>query len=198
MVMTVSNERKGRRHNSIRFTIVTTPEQWVHACAIRSICFLDEHGAQAKWLFDGNDYQCTHLLAYDGDEPVGTGRIRWFKDFAKIERTSFRKEHRDIRTLKEFAEFGFEHIRRKGYTRVITHAGPKYARLWKQILGFRDAEGKEPALFEGHEPYYEIHKDLEPSANAITTEAEANVLFRIEGHWDEPAPFEISSRGSLR
>jgi hypothetical protein len=55
-----------------------------------------------------------------------------------------RKELRDIRTLKEFAEFGFEHIRRKGYTRVITHAGPKYARLWKQILGFRDAEGKEP------------------------------------------------------
>jgi hypothetical protein len=25
--------------------------------------------------------------------------------------------------LKEFAECGFEHIRRKGYTRVITHAG---------------------------------------------------------------------------
>jgi hypothetical protein len=58
---------------------------------------------------------------------------------------------------------------------VITHAGAKYARLWKQILGFRDAEGKEPACFEGHEPYYEIHKDLEPSANAITTEAEAIV-----------------------
>jgi hypothetical protein len=66
--------------------------------------------------------------------------------------------------------------------------------LWKQILGFRDAEGKEPALFEGHEPYYEVHKDLEPSTNPITTEADANVLFRIEGHWDEPAPFEISSR----
>src|SRR3954447_3571866 len=109
MVMTVSNERKGRRHNSLRFTIVATPEEWVHTCAVRSICFLDEHGAQAKWLFDGNDYQCTQVLAYEGDERIGTGRIRWFKDFAKIERTSFRKEHRDIRTLKEFAEFGFEH-----------------------------------------------------------------------------------------
>jgi hypothetical protein len=74
--MTVSNERKGRRHNSLRFTIVTTAEQWVHACAVRSICFLDEHGAQAKWLFDGNDYQCTHVLAYDGDEPVGTAGSR--------------------------------------------------------------------------------------------------------------------------
>src|SRR3954465_14251407 len=162
MVMTVSNERKGRRHNSTRFTIVTTPEQWVHACAIRSICFLDEHGAQAKWLFDGNDYQCTHVLAYDGDEPIGTGRIRWFKDFAKIERTSYRKELRDIRTLKEFAEFGFEHIRRKGYTRVITHAGPKYARLWKQILGFRDAEGKEPPSPKGTSPITRSARTLNP------------------------------------
>jgi hypothetical protein len=189
-----SSDGKGRRHNSLRFEVVTTPEQWLHAAAIRSICFLDEHGCQAKWLFDGNDYQASHLVAYDGDEPVGTGRVRWFKDFAKVERTSFLKDYRDIRTLKAYAEFGFEHIRRKGYTRVITHAGPKYARLWKQLLGFRDAEGKEPALFEGHEPYYEIYKDLEPSPNPITTEAGANVLFRIEGHWDEPAPFEISPR----
>ncbi|GAC1327738.1 MAG: GNAT family N-acetyltransferase [Beijerinckiaceae bacterium] len=192
--MTASVGRGGRCHNSLRFEIVTTPEQWLHACAIRSICFLDEHGCQAKWLFDGNDYQCTHVVAYDGDEPIGTGRVRWFKDFAKIERTLFRKEHRDIRALKQYAEFGFDHIRRKGYTRVITHAGPKYARLWKQILGFKDADGKAPALFEGHEPYYEIYKDLEPAPDAITTEAGANVLFRIEGHWDEPAPYEIAPK----
>jgi hypothetical protein len=44
-----------------------------------------------------------------------------------------------------------------------------------------------------HEPYYEIHKDLEPSPNPITTEAGAHVLFRIEGHCDEPAPFEIAA-----
>ena len=36
--------------------------------------------------------------------------------------------------------------------------------------------------------------NLDPSATPITTEAEANILFRIEGQWDEPAPFEISRR----
>ncbi len=31
------------------------------------------------------------MIVYAGDEPVGTLRIRWFKDFAKIERTAFRE-----------------------------------------------------------------------------------------------------------
>jgi hypothetical protein len=189
--MDEGSNRKKNGHNSLRIVVVTTHEQWVHACAIRSICFLEEHGAQAKWLYDGNDYQATHIVAYAGDEPIGTGRIRWFKDFAKIERTSFRKEYRSISVLKTFAAFGFSHIARKGYTRVITHAGAKYARLWRTVLGFKDSERKEPAYFEGHEPYYEIYKDLDPLPDAITLESSCNVLYRTEGHWDEPGPYEV-------
>ena len=174
---------------SVRFEIVTTPQQWLHASAVRSICFLEEHGAQADWLFDGNDYQSTHMVMYDGDEPAGTARVRWFKDFAKIERTSFRKAYRNVHVLKAFCAFGFDHIARKGYTRVITHASPKYARLWKMVLGF-EAVSKEPAYFEGHEPYYEIWKDIDPSPNAISLESSAAVLFRTEGHWDVPGARE--------
>jgi hypothetical protein len=177
-------------HNSLRFVIVTNHEQWVHACAIRSICFMEEHGSQAEWLFDGNDYQATHILAYAGDEPVGSSRVRWFKDFAKIERTAFRKEYRSIAVLKDYAAFVFDHIARKGYTRLITHASPKYARLWRTVLGFKSSVGKEPAFFIGHEPYYEVYRDLEPSPKAITLDTPCNVLYRTEGKWDEPGRFE--------
>jgi hypothetical protein len=183
---------KSSGHNSLRFVIVTNHEQWVHACAIRSICFLEEHGTQAAWLFDGNDYQATHLVAYAGDEPVGSGRVRWFKDFAKIERTAFRKDYRSIGVLKAYAAFGLDHIARKGYTRVITHAGPKYARLWRTVLGFKSVEGKEPAFFVGHEPYYEIYRDIAPSPEALTLETPCNILYRTEGHWDEPGHFEVT------
>ena len=75
-------------HNQIRCEVVTTYEQMLHAYAIRSICFMEEHGVKARQTFDGNDYQSTHMIAYAGDEPVGTLRIRWFKDFAKIERVA--------------------------------------------------------------------------------------------------------------
>ena len=69
-------------HNQIRTEVVTTYQQLLHAYAIRSICFIEEHGYSARHEFDGNDYQATHMIVYAGDEPIGTLRIRWFKDFA--------------------------------------------------------------------------------------------------------------------
>ena len=179
-------------HNSeksIRFELVKTPQQLVHATAVRAICFMEEHGVPADLLFDGNDYMATHVVIYNGDEPIGSSRVRWFKEFAKIERTCFRKDYRSIGILKAFAAFGYEHIARKGYTRVITHASVKYARLWKTVLGFKSSD-KEPAYFEGNEPYYEIWKDIEPAADPIGLSTSCMVLFRTEGQWDEPGAFE--------
>lgn len=120
-------------HNRIRAEVVTTYQQLMHAYAIRSICFMEEHGVPARHEFDGNDYQATHMIVYAGDEPVGTLRIRWFKDFAKLERTAFREAYRNTHVLKAFADFVFDHVARKGYDKVITHAQPKYARLWRII-----------------------------------------------------------------
>lgn len=182
----------GAGHNverNIRFELVTTPQHWLHATAIRSICFLEEHDAKAELVFDGNDYMATHVLAYDGDEPIGTVRIRWFKDFAKIERTAFRQAYRGMAVLKALAAFVFDHIARKGYTRVITHAGAKYARLWKTVLGFQDSD-KATYSYEGQEPFYEIWKDLPPSPDAISLKSSGVVLSRTEGAWDDPSVFE--------
>ena len=179
-------------HNSastIRFEIVTTPRQWLHASAIRSICFLEEHNVAADLVFDGNDYNSTHVVAYDGEEPIGTTRIRWFKDFAKIERTAFRKAYRGVGILRAFARFVFAHIARKGYTRVITHASEKYARLWKTVLGFKSSS-KQPAFFDGQEPFYEIWRDIAPAVDPISLDTSCAILFRTEGHWDEPGAFE--------
>ena len=107
-------------HNQIRTEVVTTYEQLLHAYAIRSICFMEEHGVKAQQTFDGNDYQATHMIVYAGDEPVGAQRIRWFRDFAKIERTAFREAYRNMHVLKASSYFVFDHIARKGYDKVIT------------------------------------------------------------------------------
>jgi hypothetical protein len=178
-------------HNQIRTEVVTTYQQLLHAYAIRSICFMEEHGVKAQQTFDGNDYQATHIIVYAGDEPIGTQRIRWFKDFAKLERTAFRAAYRNSHVLKASAYFVFDHVARKGYDKVITHAQPKYARLWRMALGFRNAEGKAPVYFDGHaEPYIELVKDLTPPVNAISASTDANILFRTEGFWDAPSEYE--------
>jgi hypothetical protein len=74
-----------RHDNLIRVEVVTTAEQLLHAHAIRAICFMEKHGVAARQTYDGNDYQATHIIVYAGEEPIGTARIRWFKDFAKME-----------------------------------------------------------------------------------------------------------------
>jgi len=178
-------------HNQIRTEVVTTYEQLLHAYAIRAICFMEEHGVKAQQTFDGNDYQATHMIVYAGDEPVGAQRIRWFRDFAKIERTAFREAYRNMHVLKASSYFVFDHIARKGYDKVITHAQPKYARLWRIVLGFKIAEGKPPFYFDGHpEPYIELVKELSPPENAISVSTNTAVMFRTEGFWDAPSEFE--------
>src|SRR3954454_15716566 len=110
MVMGKEMRPPAPSHNRIRTQIVTTYQQLLHAYAVRSICFMEEHGVPAQHEFDGNDYQATHVIVYSDNEPIGTLRIRWFKDFAKFERTSFRKAFRDTHVLRRTAEFSFEHV----------------------------------------------------------------------------------------
>lgn len=187
--------KAARQHNLIRTEVVTTPEQLLHVYAVRAICFMEETGMAARQAYDGNDYQATHIIVYAGDEPIGASRVRWFKDFAKMERTCFRADWRDVRTIKTSAEFIFDHIARKGYDRVITHASPKLARLWRTMLGFKAVADKPPMVFEGHEePYFELVKELTPPGNAISPQTDASILARIEGFWDARSEFEAVQR----
>lgn len=181
-----------RLDNDIRTLVVTSAEQFMHAIAIRAICFMEDTGLTADQAIDGNDYQATHILVYAKREPIGAARIRWFRDFAKIERTAFRPAYRNPRVLKRSAEFIFDHVAKKGYHQLVTHAEPKYARLWEMLLGFKRVEGRPLVVTEGHEPYIELVKRLLPPPDAITLQTDPKVLFRIEGQWDKPSAFEAS------
>ena len=151
---------------------------------------MEETGLSAQQALDGNDYQATHIVAYSGDEPIGATRIRWFRDFAKIERTAFRKAYRSARILKQCSYFIFDHVSRKGYTTLITHAEPHYARVWERVLGFERTENRPVVKTEGHEPYIELVKRLPPNVHAVTMNADPRVLFRVEGAWHVPGAFE--------
>jgi hypothetical protein len=178
-------------YNHVRVEIVTEYEQLLHAFAVRSICFMEEHGVPARQTFDGNDFQSTHVIAYAADEPIATARLRWFRDFAKMERTCFRKENRGPRILQYCSQFIFNHVAQKGYERLITHAKPKYARMWRGVLGFVPVDGKEPMYFDGEsEPYLELVKFLDPHPRPISDKASIAALFRVEGRWETPSQFE--------
>ncbi len=189
--MNSSTIHKTTGHNALRYEIVQTHEQMLDAIAIRAICFMEEQGIVARQAYDGNDFQATHVVGYDGEEPFAAIRIRWFNGFAKMERMALRKSHRNPRIVKGFAAFALAHVARKGYTVAITHAKPIYARLWRQLMQFEEVTHKERVIFNGHdEPYIELVKHLDVPTNAITVETDATTLFRVEGAWDQQSAFE--------
>lgn len=178
--------------NRIVTKVVTTSEQQRDALLVRAVSYFGDGHAPLKILTDGNDFCATHFVAYVDEEPIGSARIRWFKDFAKFERTCFVPQYRNPRSIYTTAHTIFGHIAHKGYTRVVTYAEPKFARLWVRLLGFRET-GKPPlGLAMSDEPYLELVKELSAPPSAITEESAGELLERIEGYWDTPVSYEAT------
>ncbi|MDB5740991.1 MAG: putative N-acetyltransferase YjcF, partial [Alphaproteobacteria bacterium] len=98
----------GARKGEIGVTIARTFEDLSRVVAIRSAVYIGEQECPYDEEYDGNDLAATHLLAYIGDEPVGCLRIRFFADFAKIERLAIRKEFRKTRAAFQLVRAGFK------------------------------------------------------------------------------------------
>ena len=64
------------------------------AHAIRHKVFIEEQGITEEEEMDGTDGACIHLVAYDGQKPVATGRIRITGDEFSIGRVAVLSEER--------------------------------------------------------------------------------------------------------
>jgi len=64
------------------------------AYAIRRAVFIEEQGLTEDEEFDGTDAACAHLVIYENNVPIATGRIMIGDDY-KIGRVAVLKAHRD-------------------------------------------------------------------------------------------------------
>ncbi|MFV0361380.1 GNAT family N-acetyltransferase [Tropicimonas sp.] len=71
-----------------------TPEDRKTCAALRRQVFVEEQGVSEAEEIDGLDDVAMHLLARDRDLPVGTLRIRFVGDAAKIERVCVLSDYR--------------------------------------------------------------------------------------------------------
>ncbi|HWE48041.1 MAG TPA: GNAT family N-acetyltransferase, partial [Caulobacteraceae bacterium] len=142
--------------------------------------------------FDGNDFAgATHLLLRARAQPVGTLRLRWFADFAKLERVAIRADHRGGRAARVLIAAAFDLAARKGYRRMIGHAQERLVPFWKQYRAHvRDHRPR--FVFSDHE-YVEIEAELASPANALGADADPIVLLRPEGDWDRPGVLDNSA-----
>lgn len=106
---------------------------------IRKEVFVKEQDVPLEDEFDDFDTlngQCEHILVYYNEQPVGTGRIRVFDGFGKLERICILKPYRKfglgkiiIKALEEIAE-------EKGATQVKLH-GQKQAEGFYKKFGYK-------------------------------------------------------------
>lgn len=181
----------GTDDDDVSITVVRSIEDFMRVVAIRSATFVAEQDCPYDEEFDGNDFSASHLLNYVGNEPAGCLRIRYFADFAKLERLAVRHEFRNRKLGTRLMQAGVELCRMKGYRRI-------YGRAQKDLLGYyvnmgwKPLEGSSEFFFSDH-AYIEIVYDTEPNRQAVKLGVDPYVLMRPEGRWDRPGILDHSA-----
>jgi len=182
---------RGATAGEIGVTIARTFEDLGRVIALRSAVYIGEQECPYEEEFDGNDLSAMHLLVYVGDEPAGCLRLRFFADFAKIERLVIRKEFRKTRAAFQLVRAGFKLLQKKGYRRVYGHSQARLVNFWSRF-GYRVMEGGKKFVFSDFD-YVEIVADIEPDPHPVAIGDDPYVIIRPEGRWHEPGILEQSS-----
>lgn len=177
-----------KRRPEIGVTVARTMDDMMKVFAVRSATYMAEQFACYEEEFDGNDFCATHLLGMVDGDAAGCARIRYFGDFAKLERMAVRREYRNTRLMFELARMCVQHCREKGFRKLYAHAREDLVPLWSRF-GAKLIEGRPPFSFSDVE-YREMYMDVEPTPDAIRFGADPLVMIRPEGAWDRPGPLD--------
>ncbi len=124
---------------SSRWTIETriagSPDDVAMVMAVRACAFLaEEDNITYADEFGTNDFVGTHILALVDGDPAGVIRIRWFGEFAMLERIGVRKRYRNFRVFKALGRAAMDLIAQKGYRVVVGRARGETRKLWARLV----------------------------------------------------------------
>jgi predicted GNAT family N-acyltransferase len=171
-------------------------EDLARAVAIRGAVYIGEQECPYDEEFDGNDFSATHLIGYVGDEPAGCMRIRYFADFAKVERLVVRKEFRSSGLARELVAASVAHCRAKGYERVYVYAQKRLVKFWSKC-GFAVPPNARELEFSDFD-YVEMINTALRQPDAISEGTDPYVIIRPEGEWSSTGILERSRVRGLR
>jgi predicted GNAT family N-acyltransferase len=180
-------EARGRE---ISVTMARSIEDLMRVISVRSAVYIAEQECPYLEEFDGNDFCSTHLLGYIGNEPAGCIRIRYFADFAKVERLAVRKEFRKTRLSFQLVRAAIDLCKVKGYQRLYGHAQKRLVNFWS-MFGFEEFEGGQDLVFSDFD-YVEMQMKTDKHPGAITIGVDPYVIIRPEGRWHLPGVLEHS------
>lgn len=182
--------RAGQMPNGIE--VVHGMDDFLKIAAIRAAVYIGEQSCPFAEEFDGNDFAATHLLAYVNDEPAGCMRIRFFGDFAKMERLAVRKEFRQSNIAFDLVRASVDLCKAKGFRKLYGHARQDLLPFW-QRFGFKILENGAPFEFSD-QVFVEMVDEMTPGPSALKLSDGPYRLIRPEGRWHEPGILEASAQ----
>lgn len=161
--------------------------------ALRALTYIGEQQATFEEEFDANDFCATHLMAEVNGDPAGCVRIRYFGEFAKLERLVVTRKYRQSRVMFKLVRAAFEHCRKKGFRKLYAHAREDLVPAWERF-GARLIEGRAEFGFADVR-YRELELDIDLGDEYIGWGSDPILLNRPEGEWHRSGPLD---RGQLR
>lgn len=176
---------------AISVRIARDPNDLMTVFAIRSAVYLAEQDCPMEEEFDGNDLVAAHFLGFVGTEPAACLRVRFFGDFAKVERLAVRHQFRKSRVSFRLVQASVEYVKRKGFRRIYGQAQDRLVDFWARF-GAKPLQNQRPISFSDFS-YTEMLLEFEPSPDAITLDSDPYVIIRPEGEWDRPGVLDQSA-----
>lgn len=186
-----SRDLPARDRSLYTIKVARTLEEIMQMISVRACVFMSEQECPFEEEFDGNDFCAAHLIGYRLEEPIACLRVRFFGDFAKLERLSVRREYRKTRMPFNIVWAGIEFARKKGYRRIYGHAQDRLVKFWSHFGAVPMAS--RPKLIFSDFAYTEMLLEAEPYPDAISLESDPYVIIRPEGRWDRQGVLERSS-----
>ncbi len=178
---------------AVSVSVAHTLDDLMQAMAVRSVVYMGEQLCPYDEEFDGNDLAgATHLIARVGAQPVGVIRLRWFCDFAKLERLTVLPQHRGGAVPRALLDAAFELAAKKGYRKIMGHTQVRLAPVLMRLGKVKIRPGRAKFRFSDHE-YVETIRELTPPADAVTIDSDPLTILRPEGAWDRPGVLDHSA-----
>lgn len=190
MIEDLPRRRPGDRR--IGITVVHCMDDLLKVFAVRAATYVAEQDCPQGEEFDGNDFTATHLLGFVGSEPAGCLRIRYFADFAKMERLAVVHRFRRTRLAFKLIEAGIAFCQAKGYRKLYGHAEPRVCKLWERY-GFRPRTDH-PTLSFSRLEFVVGDLELPAVSGALNSLSDPYVLVRPEGQWERPGVLDASAK----
>src|SRR3569833_125117 len=176
---------------AISVRIARDPNDLMLVTAIRSAVYLAEQDCPIEEEFDGNDLVAAHFIGFVGKEPAGCLRVRFFGEFAKVERLAVRHQYRRSRLSFKLVQASVDYVRRKGFKRIYGHAQDRLVDFWAHF-GAKPLGHNRKQMFLVFS-YTEMVLELEPGDDAITLDSDPYMIIRPEGDWDRPGVLDLSA-----